>query len=190
MDVTRNDEVSKAVEAALAHFGRIDELINNAGIYPRLAADAIGFEEWRHVLDINLDGSWRCTQAVVPVFKQSGGGVILNIGSIALQLGMPNLAHYNASKGGIVGLTRSLARDLGRYAIRVNCVHLGAVLTEGERRAHGDAGAVLKKLEEQQALPGRLTPETIEPVFAFLASDESADITGQCLTVDRGWAHG
>lgn len=103
---------------------------------------------------------------------------------------MADLTHYLASKGGVVGLTRGLARDLGPYGIRVNCIHLGAVRTEGELRLFPDPNSVLETIEAQQALRGRLTPTTIEPVFAFLASAESSDITGQCITVDRGWSHG
>ena len=116
-------------------------------------------------------------------------GVIINVGSITLRLGMANLTHYEASKGGLVGLTRGLARDLGKYGIRVNCVHLGAVRTEGELRLFPDQESILRELNEKQSLSGRLTPESVEPVFAFLASSDSLDITGQCLTVDRGWTH-
>src|SRR6188768_2460879 len=114
----------------------------------------------------------------MPHMKRQQGGVIINVGSITLRLGMAHLAHYQASKGGLVGLTRGLARDLGAHGIRVNCVHLGAVLTEGELRLFPDQASVLKELEGKQSLRGRLTPETVEPVFAFLASDDSRDITG------------
>ena len=189
MDVTRDDEVHAAVDSIVARYGRIDVLINNAGIYPRKRADEMTFADWRQVLDVNLDGAWRCCEAVIPHLKRQRSGVIINVGSIVLRLGQGELAHYLASKGGIVGLTRGLARDLGPHGIRVNCVHLGAVQTEGEARRFSDESAVLKRVEETQALRGRLTPATVEPVFAFLASADSRDITGQCLTVDRGWSH-
>ncbi len=189
MDVTKADEVKAAVEQIIARHGRIDVWINNAGIYPRQPADEMTLADWRKILDTNLDGAWRCCEAIIPHLKRQRGGVIINVGSIVLRLGTENLTHYLASKGGLVGLTRGLARDLGKHDIRVNCVHLGAVLTEGELRLFPDQAAVLKMLEEKQSLRGRLTPETVEPVFAFLASDDSRDITGQCLTVDRGWSH-
>jgi len=189
LDVTRADEVRAAVEAIVARHGRIDVWINNAGIYPRRPADQMTMAEWRRILDTNLDGAWRCCEAVIPQMKKQGGGVIINVGSVALRLGMPNLTHYLASKGGLVGLTRGLARDLGIHGIRVNCLHLGAVLTEGELRLFPDQAAILRSVEEKQSLPGRLTPESIEPAFAFFASNDSGDITGQCLTIDRGWAH-
>jgi 3-oxoacyl-[acyl-carrier protein] reductase len=189
MDVTKPDQVRQAVEAVIARFGRVDVLINNAGIYPRRPADEITLADWRRTLDVNLDGTWHCCEAVIPQMKRQGGGVIINVGSITLRRGQANLAHYLASKGGVLGLTRGLARDLGVYGIRVNCVHLGAVLTEGELRLFPDQAEVRKDVDKFQALPGRLTPATVEPVFAFLSSDDSQDMTGQSLTVDRGIVH-
>jgi 3-oxoacyl-[acyl-carrier protein] reductase len=189
MDVTKPEEVTAAVEQVIAQFGRIDVLINNAGIYPRCAADEMTFEDYGRVREVNLDGTWRCCLAVIPHLKRQGGGSIINTGSITLRMGMPRLAHYQSTKGGILGLTRGLARDLGQFGIRVNCLHLGAVMTPGELALNQDADAGLELIESKQCLSGRQTPETVEPTFAFLASDESRDITGQSLTVDRGWMH-
>lgn len=188
MDVRDQEQVEAGIGAVLTEFGRIDVLINNAGVYPRRAVDEMTTDEWNEVTDINLHGSWRCAQAVIPHLKRSQGRII-NVGSITLKVGMAHLSHYMASKGGIIGLTRGLARDLGRYGIRANCIDLGAVQTEGEIRLFPDQEAVTKAVEEKQCLPGRLTPQSVEPVFAFLASDLSNDITGQCITVDRGWTH-
>lgn len=189
MNVTKTEEIAAAVDRVVAHYGRIDVLINNAGIYPRCPADQMTFADWRRVLEVNLDGAWQCGAAVIPHFKQQGGGTIINTGSITLRSGQVELSHYEASKGGIVGLTRGMARDLGRFGIRVNCLHLGAVQTEGELRLGLDQALVLERCNQRQSLPGRLTPASVEPAFAFFASDESGDITGQCLTVDRGWIH-
>ena len=189
MDVTRADEVNRAVDDIIARHGRIDVWINNAGVYPRVPAEAMTLHDWRSLLDTNLDGAWRCCEAVIPHLKRQGSGVIINVGSVALRLGMANLTHYLASKGGMVGLTRGLARDLGKFGIRANCVHLGAIQTEGELRLFPDQDSLQNMLDQRQALPGRQTVETIEPVFAFLASSDSRDVTGQCLTVDRGWTH-
>ena len=190
MDVTHSDQVNAAVARTIKEFGRIDVLVNNAGVYPRQPADEMEFEDWRRVVDLNLDGHWRSCQAVIPQMKAQKSGCIINTGSIVYQVGMAHLAHYTASKGGVVGLTRGLARDLGPHGIRVNCVHPGAVLTERELELFPDQDALLEKLNEYQCMEGRLTPETCEPVYAFLASQESRDVTGQCITVDRGWAHG
>jgi 3-oxoacyl-[acyl-carrier protein] reductase len=189
MDVTSEDQVRAAVREVVGRHGRIDVLVNNAGIYPRVPADHLTLAEWRRIMDLNLDGAWRCCEAVIPVMKGQGAGVIINVGSVTLRAGQPHLTHYLASKGGIVGMTRGLARDLGCHGIRVNCVHLGSVRTEGELRLFPDQAAVEKLMDGRQSMPGRLTPESVEPVFAFLASDESRDVTGQCLTVDRGWIH-
>ena len=189
MDVTKPEEVEAAVAQVVEHYGRIDVLINNAGIYPRLAADEMTFDDYKTLREINLDGTWRSCLAVIPYFKKQGSGVIINTGSITLRMGMAHLAHYESTKGGILGMTRGLARDLGKYGIRVNCLHLGAVLTEGEGRLGIDPDEQRIRLEEKQCLPGRLTPETVEPNFAFFASDDSQDVTGQSLTIDRGWVH-
>jgi 3-oxoacyl-[acyl-carrier protein] reductase len=189
MDVTKPEQVDAAVAKVVEHFGRIDVLINNAGIYPRLAADEMTFEDYKTLREINLDGAWRCSLAVIPHFKKQGSGVIINTGSITLRMGMAHLSHYESTKGGILGMTRGMARDLGPYGIRVNCLHLGAVKTEGEERLGVDPQEQLERLEEKQCLPGRLTPETVEPNFAYFASDDSRDITGQSLTIDRGWVH-
>ena len=189
LDVTKIDEIHAAVASVIRHYGRIDVWINNAGIYPRKTADTMTFEDWHHVLNTNLSGAWHCSEAIIPHLKNQGAGAIINVGSIALRLGTADLTHYLASKGGVVGLTRGLARDLGPHGIRVNCINLGAVHTEGELRLFPDQLQLLEALETKQALRGRLTTTSIEPVFAFLSSAESSDITGQCITVDRGWSH-
>jgi len=189
MDVSDPAQIKSAVATVIEKFGRLDILINNAGIYPRIPADEVTDEEWLRVQQVNLNGTWRSCMAVIPHLKAQGGGSIINIGSVTLRLGMANLSHYISSKGGVVGLTRGMARDLGPYGIRVNCLHLGAIKTEGEKRLSAADATALAAVEKLQSMPGRQTPETIEPTFAFLASDESRDITGQCITLDRGWNH-
>lgn len=187
MDVTRPDQVKTAVEKTVKEFGRIDVLINNAGIYPRKHAAELKFEHWRQVMDLNLDGTFLCCQAVIPHMMKQKSGSIINVGSVCFPLGLPLMAHYEASKGGIVGMTHGMCRDLGPHGIRVNCIHPGAILTEGEMRLYKDKPDELAAEARQQSIPGRLSPTSIEPVFAFLASSESSDITGQSLIVDRGW---
>ena len=189
MDVTNAAQVQSAVAQAVEKFGRLDALVNNAGIYPRQFATEISFKDWRRILDVNLDGAWRCCAAAMPQFEKQNSGVIVNVGSIEVRTGAATHAHYQASKAALIGLTRSLARDLGKFNVRVNCIHPGAIETEGERRLVPDAVGVLQRVNEKQCITGRQTPRTIEPVFAFLISDESGDITGQCITADRGWTH-
>jgi len=189
MDVTNPEEITAAVAEVIATFGRIDVLINNAGIYPRCPADELTYKDYVKLREVNLDGTWRCCLAVIPQMKKQGSGSIINTGSITLRTGMPHLAHYQSTKGGILGLTRGMARDLGPFGVRVNCLHLGAVLTEGEMRLDGVGADQLAAIEAKQCMSGRQTPETVEPNFAFFASDESGDVTGQSLTIDRGWTH-
>lgn len=189
MDVTNEEQISKAVRKILKTHGRIDALINNAGIDPRTPPLEISGSAWRNVLDVNLDGAWRCCQAVMEPMIAQKHGAIINVGSIAHQAALANLAHYHTAKAGLEGLTRGLARDLGVHGIRVNCLRIGAVQVPKESDL-GTPEEILELVNARQCIPGRLTPESIAPVFAFFASEDSADITGQCITVDRGWTFG
>ena len=145
MDVTNREEIAAAVDAIIQRYGRIDVWVNNAGIYPRAAAEDVSFDVWRNTLSTNLDGTWNCCAAIIPHLRRQRAGAIINVGSIALRMGMAEVSSYLASKGGIVGVTRGLARDLGRYGIRVNCIHLGAVLVPSELRVFPDADATLRR---------------------------------------------
>ena len=185
-DVTDVDQARQAVEEVVAKWGRIDVLINNAGLYPRQEVRTMKPEQWRSILSVNLDGVWNCCRAVIPFMTKRRRGCIINVGSMAWRAGVPDLSHYHAAKAGVDGLTKGLARDLGRFKIRVNCLRLGAVQTAAEGEVARPA-EVLKMVNRAQCLPGRMSPRSIEPVFAFFASDASGDITGQCLDVDRGW---
>ena len=189
MDVTNEKQVAKAVRKILKTHGRIDALINNAGIDPRTPPLEISGSAWKNVLDVNLDGAWRCCQAVMEPMIAQKHGAIINVGSIAHQAALANLAHYHTAKAGLEGLTRGLARDLGVHGIRVNCLRIGAVQVPKESDL-GTPEEILELVNARQCIPGRLTPESIAPVFAFFASEDSADITGQCITVDRGWTFG
>ena len=189
MDVTNEEQIAKAVRKTLKTHGRIDVLINNAGIDPRTPPLEISGPVWRNVLNVNLDGAWRCCQAVMEPMIAQKHGAIINVGSIAHQAALANLAHYHTAKAGLEGLTRALARDLGVHGIRVNCLRIGAVQVPKESDL-GTPEEILEFVNARQCIPGRLTPESISPVFAFFASEDSADITGQCITVDRGWTFG
>jgi NAD(P)-dependent dehydrogenase (short-subunit alcohol dehydrogenase family) len=189
MDVTNEEQIAKAVHKTLKTHGRIDVLINNAGIDPRTPPLEISGPVWRNVLDVNLDGAWRCCQAVMEPMIAQKHGAIINVGSIAHKAALANLAHYHTAKAGLEGLTRALARDLGVHGIRVNCLRIGAVQVPKESDL-GTPEEILEFVNSRQCIPGRLTPESVSPVFAFFASEDSADITGQCITVDRGWTFG
>lgn len=187
-DVTRAEDARAVARAIGENFGRLDVLINNAGVDPRRAAGDIRAEHWDAVLRTNLDGCWHCCEAAVPLMRPLGNSSIINVGSITAHIGMPHLAHYIASKQGLVGLTRGLARDLGPDGVRVNCIVLGAVVVEKERNL-GSEEEILAVVNRNQCIPGRIQPADVIPVFRFFASDASRAITGQSLHVDKGWTH-
>lgn len=188
-DVSQESRAREVVEEVLARFGRLDCLVANAGIFPRDSWDEIDDAAWRKVLGVNLDGAWHgCRESAKPMRTQ-GYGKIVTVSSIEVRLGVAVHAHYDAAKAGVIGLTRSLARALGPDGIRVNCLMPGAIQTPSEIIQFPDQEAVAKICTERQCLPHRITPEMIEPAFAFLCSAESDAITGQVLCADGGFIH-
>jgi 3-oxoacyl-[acyl-carrier protein] reductase len=189
-DVRDAQMVKSAVARADAEFGGIHILVNNAGIYPRAALIAMSDEQWDEVLDINLKGVFHCTRAVAPQMIRRRAGKIINISSVNIHLGAPNFSHYIASKGGIIGFTRALARELGDYNIHVNAVTPGAIQTEAEKRLvaqQGKAGQeAVDAIVARQCLKRRILPPEIAGVCLFLASDLSDSMTGQTLNADGG----
>lgn len=188
-DVTDAARAVAVVEEVLARFGRLDCLIANAGAYPRESWDSISPDRWREIIAINLDGTWHACQAAAKPMTAQGYGKIVTVTSIEIRLGVAVHAHYDAAKAGVVGLTRSLARAVGPSGVRVNCLMPGGVLTEGELKQFPDREAVNAVCAAAQCLPARLMPAGLEPVFAFLCSEESDAITGQVVNVDHGWIH-
>ena len=189
-DVRDDQMVKSAVDRADAEFGGIHILVNNAGIYPRAALIEMSDAQWDEVLDINLKGVFHCTRAVVPQMIKRRAGKIINISSVNIHVGAPNFSHYIASKGGIIGFTRALARELGEYNIHVNAVTPGAIQTEAEKRLvaqQGKAGAeAVAAIVARQCLKRRILPAEIAGVCLFLASDLSDAMTGQTLNADCG----
>jgi 3-oxoacyl-[acyl-carrier protein] reductase len=179
------DAMAKVVEDALTRFGRIDVLINNAGIYPRQPFLEMTEEQWDAMHDINLKSVFHCTKLVMPHMVRQRAGAIVNISSVTFFTGLKNLTHYIASKGAIIGFTRALAREMGEHNVRVNCITPGAIETEGERKlmSRQDADAVLA----EQSLKRRLTPLDLARVCLFLSTELSDAMTGQTLNVDGGW---
>jgi 3-oxoacyl-[acyl-carrier protein] reductase len=182
--------VKSVVDRAETEFGGIHILVNNAGIYPRAALIDMTDEQWNEVLDINLKGVFHCTRAVAPQMVKRRAGKIINISSVNIHLGAPNFSHYIASKGGIIGFTRALARELGDYNIHVNAVTPGAIQTEAEKRLvaqQGQAGLdAVAGIVARQCLKRRVLPPEIAGVCLFLASDLSDSMTGQTLNADCG----
>ena len=141
LEVTDVASAQAMINAGISAFGRLDGLVNNAALYGALHGgrfDAIDEVEWDACMAVNVKGIWNCCKAAVPAMRENGGGSIVNIASLAATYGMPFGLHYTASKAAVIGLTRGLARELGRDGIRVNALAPSAVLTEGTSEFFGD----------------------------------------------------
>jgi 3-oxoacyl-[acyl-carrier protein] reductase len=184
-DVRDREAMNAVVEAAVSQFGRIDILINNAGVYPRQPFIDMTESQWDTIQDINLKGTFHCAQLVVPHMMRQKEGAIVNISSVTFFVGMKNLTHYIASKGGVIGFTRSLARELGEHNIRVNCISPGAVETEGEKAVA--TAEQIAAILDLQSLRRRILPIDIARTCLFLAGPLGSGLTGQTINVDGGW---
>jgi len=166
--------------------GKLDVLVNVAAIVPFVKWDDLTFEEWRRVARVNFDGLYLMCKAGSDLMRKNNYGRIVNFGSNSILAGTPNMAHYVATKGGVLTFGRALATELGAYKITVNTVMPGLTDTEGvQLTPHKDAFGFVDML---QAIKGKGTPQDIVPAVAFLASEEAHWITGQALNVDAGMA--
>ncbi|MBB3910764.1 SDR family oxidoreductase [Sphingomonas desiccabilis] len=168
-----------------AELGGVDILINNAGNDDRHTVEQVTPEYWDERLAVNLRHQFFAAQAVAPAMKQNGGGVILNFGSISWHLALPELVLYQTSKAAIEGLTRSLARDLGRENIRVNTIVPGNVQTPRQERWYTPEGEA--EIIAGQCLNGRIQPTDVAALVLFLASDDARMCTGHDYFIDAGW---
>lgn len=184
-DVTCEAEVEAMAERALDKFGRIDVLVNNVGSYPHLAFDDISYETWRKVMMINLDSVFLCTKAVLPEMKHQGKGKIVNVATNLVWIGLPSMVHYIAAKGGVVGFTRALAREMGEHGITVNAIAPGAIIPPIGSLTE-DALARVEQIVGAQSLKWCQRPSDVVGALLFLVSADSDFITGQILTVDGG----
>jgi NAD(P)-dependent dehydrogenase (short-subunit alcohol dehydrogenase family) len=184
VDVSDEVSVRNAVAAVAANRGRIDVLVNNAGIYPFVPFDEMTHAEWRRVLATNLDGVFLCSHAVVPHLRTGGYGRIVNISSDTVMLGVPDLTAYIASKAGVIGFTRALAHAVGPDGITVNAVLPGLVTSETviETIEHLFDEVVLPA----QAIQRRGQPEDIAECVAYLAAPAAGFVTGQSIAVNGG----
>jgi 3-oxoacyl-[acyl-carrier protein] reductase len=177
-------------DAAVAEFGRLDGLVNNAALYGALKGgrfDGIPESEWDACMAVNVKGIWNCCKAAVPALRAAGGGSIVNIASLAATYGMPYGLHYTASKAAVIGLTRGLAREIGRDRIRVNALAPSAVLTEGTSEFFGDKlDRALQTIKTAQTIQRNLVPSDLTGTVAWLLSDASVFVTGQTIAVDGG----
>ena len=188
-DVSSEEDVQRMVGQALERNGRIDILVNNAGLYASLEMRAfteIPFDEWNHVMEVNVASMFLTCRAVVPVMREQGGGKIVNISSGTPFRGVPFLLHYVTSKGAIVALTRALARELGKDSIHVNCVAPGFTMSEGVK-SHPE---VIEKLRDvsiaSRAIQRDQVPEDVVGAVVFLCTPAADFITGQTMVIDGG----
>ena len=175
------------LEQVLATHGPIHVLVNNAGRDDRHSMEEVTPAFWDERLALNLKHYFFAIQAVAPGMAAAGGGSIINMGSVSWMRGRPNLVGYTTAKAGILGLTRTLARELGPRNIRVNAIVPGAIVTERQNTLHRDAAADQAFLDAQ-CLKIRLTPAHVAGPTLFLAADDSAGMTGQHVLVDAGIA--
>ncbi len=187
-DVTRFDDCARMVAETEEAFDGVDGLVCNAALFATLpiqAYDEIDVELWDKVMAVNVKGPWLCTRAAVPAMKRAGGGSIVMIATNRIFHGYPGLLHYDASKGGVLAMTRSLIRELGPKNIRVNTIAPGLTLSEGVLAREGiedrkGAIAAARSLARDQE------PEDLIGPTAFFLSDHSAFVSGQSLGVDGG----
>jgi NAD(P)-dependent dehydrogenase (short-subunit alcohol dehydrogenase family) len=183
-DISSEADAKSIAEQTLGRYGKIDVLVNAAAIVPFVPWDEVDFAYWRKIMSVNLDGAYLISRAVEGPMRAAGYGRIVHIASNAFLAGTPNMGPYLAAKGGVVGLTRALATELGRYGITANAVAPGITRTEGALATpHKDAFDFVQSL---QAIPRHGLPADIAPAAAFLASEESGWVTGQLLVADAG----
>lgn len=184
VDVSQESSVKNLVEQVMNRFGRVDILVNDAGIYLRSLVAEMREEDWDRVLDTNLGGNFLCSRAVVPQMRQQKSGRIISISSRIAHHGAKEGAHYAASKAGIIGFVKALARELGPDHITVNAICPGIVDTALPRE-HQSEATLQERLKENPLGHGLTTEDLVGPVL-FLASDAAAYITGQVLNINCG----
>jgi NAD(P)-dependent dehydrogenase (short-subunit alcohol dehydrogenase family) len=191
VDVGDEGSVAAMVEQVIARFGRVDVLVNNAAIFATLqkrSFEEIPVSEWEQVMRVNVTGSFLCARAVAPAMREAKWGRIVNISTSAINRGTVNYLHYVASKAAVIGMTNSMARELGPHGITVNCIRPGGVATEVDRTANPTEESRTRLLKEQ-CLPRGQMPSDMVGIVMFLATQASSFITGQTIACDGGFTH-
>lgn len=178
-----SESVAKATKETLQRYERIDILINNAGITRDSTLLKMTQEQWQQVIDVNLTGVYNCTRNIAPVMSENGFGVILNASSVVGLYGNFGQTNYAATKAGVIAMTQTWARELGRKGIRVNAVAPGFILTDMVKAMPEE---VLNKMATKVPLQELGKPEDIANLYAFLASDQARYISGATISVDGG----
>lgn len=188
VDVTRAEDCAAMAQQALSSLGRLDGLVCNAAVFatlPMVGFDAISEERWERVMAVNVRGPWLCARACVPHMAARGGGSIVMMGTARVFNGYPMMLDYDASKGAVLAMGKSLAREVGPLKVRVNTIAPGLTMSEGVKARPGitERAAVSAR---SRALAGDQAPEDLIGAVGFFLSDASANITGQSLIVDGG----
>jgi 3-oxoacyl-[acyl-carrier protein] reductase len=184
-DVSVEADTLAMAEAVIDRYGRVDALINNAGVFPVKLFEDMTLEDWNQVIGIDLTGTFLATKAIYPIMARQKRGKIINMASVAGRIGGFGLSHYSASKGGVIAFTKALARECARLNIQVNAVAPGIVETD---MAKVNFPAISLKEQTRQTPAGRLgRVEDLTGVISFLCSPESDYIVGQVIAVDGGY---
>jgi 3-oxoacyl-[acyl-carrier protein] reductase len=185
-DVAKREEADSLVQAGIDEFGRLDILVNNAGFTRPAMMLKMTEEQWDEVVDIHLKGAFLCSQAAGRQMKEQNSGKIINVTSVAGLVGTVGQINYSAAKGGVISMTKSIARELARYNVCANVISIGILAMGMSEKITTDEK--LKEVYMNRILLRRFgQPEDVSPAFVFLASDESNYITGQILCVDGGY---
>ncbi|MDR0667830.1 MAG: 3-oxoacyl-ACP reductase FabG [Prevotellaceae bacterium] len=176
-------EVEAATQKVVAHYGKVDVLINNAGITRDATLKKMTSELWQQVIDVNLTGVFNCAKCAAEVMVENGWGRIVNASSVVALYGNFGQTNYVATKAGLIGMTKTLAKELGRKGVTVNAVAPGFIATEMVKKMPPE---VLKSMEDKVPVKRLGLPEEIAAAYVFLASDEAAYINGTVLSVDGG----
>jgi 3-oxoacyl-[acyl-carrier protein] reductase len=191
VDVAERAFVDSMVKTLTEAYGRIDVLINNAAIFATLNKvpfDQIPLDEWERVMRVNITGTYLCICAVAPAMRKAGWGRIVNISSDSVPRGVANYLHYVTSKSAIIGMSNSLARELGPFGITVNCIRPGAIATEVDR-THNPSPEFRQRVLGEQCLPRGQMPEDLVGLVMFLTTRAAGFITGQTIASDGGLTH-
>lgn len=185
-DVRDENSVQDFVRETEKLLGPVDVLVNNAGIYPMQPFETISYADWRRVMATNVDSVFNFCQATLPGMRARKWGRIINIASNTFFMGLPNMTHYVASKGAVIGLSRSLAAEVGADGVTVNCIAPNFTRTEGTAIVEREAPEVVAQTVASQAIPRVALPADVLGAVEFLASDAAAFMTGQTMVVDGG----
>ena len=185
-DVAVKSDVERLVNSAADKFGKLDILVNNAGFTRPAMMVKMSEDQWDQVVDIHLKGAFMCSQAAGKLMKEQNSGKIINVTSVAGIVGTVGQINYSAAKGGIISMTKSIAREMARYNVCANVISLGIVATDMTEKIRTDEK--LKEIYMNLILLKRFAePDDISPAFVFFASDDSNYITGQLVCVDGGY---